>query len=181
MDLIKFFKKTSPISFPSNCFFLSLALPTYRLLAMFYRAHCLLWLVLLSFPLHAQTSFPVQVALGISAPYSPFLSDYAGNLQVTLLLNDLPGETLPVRLQWQISGTLATGQTPTAFPLPPITLTGGVPLTLSRADLQAYLLPASVGLTEDRLPDGLYTFALQVVDAQRGLVISNTARQSLRA
>lgn len=136
--------------------------------------------------LRAQT-YPVVVNTQISPPYSPFLSDYtaAGSqrLMVNFVLRDatLPEYTCKLRLT--IEGVGITIRTKASFvPRPLVLPGGGIPLQVYGEDLEEYFLPANLDFTGisrsqyekgAKLPDGVYRFTIEVLDYNRGTVVSN--------
>ena len=144
-------------------------------------------LVFRASPVVAQ-QYPVQASVQIQPPYSVYLSDYANDrLAVQLQLRDLSKGELSVRLRWQIQGPGVSLVTTPTF-LPESHLLGvGMPLRLDGYALAPYLRPPALsggglGPTWQRqaeLPEGFYTFCVQVLDDITGAVISNSACASV--
>jgi hypothetical protein len=136
--------------------------------------------------LQAQT-YPVQVNAQITPPFSPYLTDYtevgAQRFMVNFLLKD---PTLPeyrCKLRLTIEGVGITIRTKPGFVPQPLVLPGGgIPLQLYGEDLQEYFNPNNLdfaGITRSqyakgaKLPDGVYRFTIEVLDYNRGSVVSN--------
>ena len=131
---------------------------------------------------------PVQVNVFLTPPYAVKLSDYTApgtsKLQAQLLLRDLTVPERQVRLRLVLSNGSATLSTRASFRPMPLYLQGGLPLFLTGDDLAPYLDPNNLdfggSLTRQQyqrlgtLPEGFWTFNIQVIDYQRGNVISNT-------
>ena len=138
--------------------------------------------------LQASAQNPVQVNVFLTPPYAVKLSDYTApgtsKLQAQLLLRDLTVPERQVRLRLVLSNGSATLSTRASFRPMPLYLQGGLPLFLTGDDLAPYLDPNNLdfggSLTRQQyqrlgtLPEGFWTFNIQVIDYQRGNVISNT-------
>ena len=138
---------------------------------------------LLSTSAHAQ-QYPVQASVQLLPPYSVYLSDYANErLVVQLQLRDISKGEIPVRLRWQIRGGGVYLETNTTYLPTPNTVGVGMPLRLDGYDLAPYLRPENLlgnGGTaawrrQAQLPEGMYTFCVQVLDDVTGAVVSNAA------
>ena len=132
---------------------------------------------------HAQ-QYPVQASVQLLPPYSVYLSDYANErLVVQLQLRDISKGEIPVRLRWQIRGGGVYLETNTTYLPTPNTVGVGMPLRLDGYDLAPYLRPENLlgnGGTaawrrQAQLPEGMYTFCVQVLDDVTGAVVSNAA------
>ena len=132
---------------------------------------------------HAQ-QYPVQASVQLLPPYSVYLSDYANErLVVQLQLRDISKGEIPVRLRWQIRGGGVYLETNTTYRPTPNTVGVGMPLRLDGYDLAPYLRPENLlgnGGTaawrrQAQLPEGMYTFCVQVLDDATGAVVSNAA------
>ena len=132
---------------------------------------------------HAQ-QYPVQANVQLLPPYSVYLSDYANErLVVQLQLRDISKGEIPVRLRWQIRGGGVYLETNTTYLPTPNTVGVGMPLRLDGYDLAPYLRPENLlgnGGTaawrrQAQLPEGMYTFCVQVLDDVTGAVVSNAA------
>lgn len=136
--------------------------------------------------LHAQT-YPVQVSTQIAPPFSPYLSDYsaadAQRFMVNFLLKD---PTLPeyrCKLRLTIEGVGITIRTKQSFVPQPLVLPGGgIPLQVYGEELEEYFNPNNLdfaGFSKAqytkgaKLPDGVYRFTVEVLDYNRGTVVSN--------
>ncbi len=141
-------------------------------------------LAVLHIGLNAQV-FPVQVTTQIAPPYSPYLSDYtvgSQNFIVQVQMNDLSVTDYHCKLRLTIEGVGITLRTKASFVERPVILQGGVPQILYGEDIREYFLPASLdfsGLSRSsydntaRLPEGVYRFSIEVLDYNRGTVVSN--------
>ena len=130
--------------------------------------------------------YPVHVNTQLSAPYSPYLSDYttpgSQNFAAHIFANDISLSDYPCKLRLSIEGPGITLRTNANFLPRPIYIQGGVPLTLYGDDLHEYFHPDNLdlsGLPEYRyektqkLPEGIYRFTVEVLDYNRGTVVSN--------
>lgn len=144
-----------------------------------------LTLVLFLTPSFAQV-FPVQVSLQITPPYSPYLSDYTApgsqSFAIHIYTNDITLADYRARLRLTIEGPGITLRTQAAFVPRPLHLQGGVPQTFYGEDLQEYFHPDNLTVSglpfneyakNRRLPDGIYRFSIEVLDYNRGTVVSN--------
>lgn len=146
----------------------------------------IIFLYLISSGLQAQV-FPVQVNPQLVPPYSPYLSDYASpgaqHLTVYVTLNDITLSAYPCRLRISIEGVGITLRTKQDFRTQPTILEGsGAPQLLYGDDLREYFHPDALdfsGITRSdyekngRLPEGVYRFSVEVLDYNRGTVVSN--------
>ncbi len=129
---------------------------------------------------------PVNVNTFIKQPGSVFLSYYTGigseDLQVTLTFNDFNEVQGDVRLVITIEGEGLIIKTKKDFqPTQPISLTPGVPLTLSGPDLFPYLdlnnvelqgiSYASINAT-GKIPEGMYNICVQAYEYNSGTEVS---------
>ena len=149
--------------------------------------HVLLFLsILLSLSLNAQV-YPVQGNVVLNPPYSPYLADLTAlgsqRFWLSLRLQDPTISTYNCKLRLTIEGVGITIRTKNTFLPPPITLEGGgIPQLFYGDDLAAYFNPANLdfaGLTRSqyertqRLPEGVYRFSIEVLDYNRGTLVSN--------
>ena len=125
----------------------------------------------------AQT-FPVQVNSLLTPPNSLFLSDYVapGSMKWQVQLNflDFNETSRDVFLRLKIeSNELSISTNNDYIPLTPINIIPGIPYLLNGADLYEYLAPQNatyVGaatenlLQNGRLPEGFYSFCVEVID-----------------
>ncbi len=136
---------------------------------------------------HAQ-NYPVQAFATLTPPYSLKLSDYAapeGNrMRITLLLKDAQQPTLDVRLKLTIEGNGVKLTTNPSFHPTPITLLSSTLYEVSYDELSDYFLPQNLiadgismgALTSSgMLPEGLYRFKVEAMEAHRDVPVSNTA------
>ncbi|WP_421892905.1 fibronectin type III domain-containing protein [Marinoscillum sp.] len=138
--------------------------------------------------LSAQT-YPVQVTTTLIPPYSPVLSYYtaadANNLQVIIHVMELDRTDLRAKLRVTIEGAGVRLYTSPAYVPPALVLQGGVPEMLSGFDIRGYLNPNNLifeGITRaefiksGKLPEGFYTFTIEVLEYNRSVRISNQSR-----
>ncbi len=132
-------------------------------------------------------NFPVQASLQLFPPYTPQLSALQTTPQrvgITLLNKDLTVPQLDVFLKLQLQGPGITLQTRTGYiPATTFTLTAGVPLQLSGADIAELLQPQNLdyqGLDKGSfirggqiLPEGLWQFTVTAFSTARNLQVSN--------
>lgn len=136
--------------------------------------------------LRAQT-YPVQVNTQIVPPFSPYLSDYTAVGAQRFMANiRMIDPTLPeyrCRLRITIEGVGITIRTKQTFVPQPLVLPGGgEPLQVYGEDLVDYFNPNNLDFTGfsraqyakgAKLPDGVYRFTVEVLDYNRGTVVSN--------
>ncbi|SHK98267.1 hypothetical protein SAMN04488028_1164 [Reichenbachiella agariperforans] len=148
-----------------------------------------LFVVLLTAGYHGQgQTYPVQVTTTLLPPYSPELSYYSSadvnNMQVFVHVLELDRVDYRAKLRLTIEGAGVRLTTLPSYVPNPLVLQGGVPLMLSGFDLRHYLNPdhlAFEGMTKadfmrnGRLPEGFYTFTIEVLDYTRGVRVSNAS------
>ncbi len=130
--------------------------------------------------------YPVQVTTTLVPPYSLYLSDYtaigSNNLQVLVNLLELDRPNLQIKFRITIEGAGITLRTSPAFMPRPLNIQGGVPELFTGADLTSYFNPDHMDFTgitraafkrSGQLPEGFYTFTLEVVEYNRNVRISN--------
>lgn len=133
--------------------------------------------------------YPVKVQVQILQPVSPQLANlYSGTqarMIVTLLNTDLQKPSLSVRLRLTIKGGNAVLRNKDYGYYPNLQLDAGIPLQLSLDDLAPYFqisnldasgISPSQLLQNSRLPDGYYTFCVEVVEVNSGQLISNSTQ-----
>jgi hypothetical protein len=135
--------------------------------------------------------YPVQGFLRINAPYPAFLSDYASpysnKLNLSLTLTDLTLPDCRVRLRFTIArqnGVVARNADFLQSGESVIILSGGIPHTLTSTELAPYFRPENLqGLSPDayssQLPEGMYTFSVEVFDYFTGRKLSASIGQML--
>src|SRR6478609_3152295 len=132
-------------------------------------------------------NFPVRVLPVITPPYTPFLTDYyeAGSDKLTLhiVLNDVTIPDYRCKLRITIEGVnISITTNPDYAPLP-LVLSGGVPEIIYGSDLSDYFKNSNLifkGISQQefekkghQLPEGIYRFSFEVLDYNRGTVVSN--------
>jgi len=135
------------------------------------------------------TSAPVQVNSQLTPPYSIYLSDYTNDLlnkwPITLSLRDFTKSDYRVRLRITIESQTVRFRTKPSFMPQGMYLNPGVPTQVTYDKLAAYLNPNNMEMSginpatfasSQQLPEGFYTFTIEVLDYQRGNVVSNTSR-----
>jgi hypothetical protein len=133
--------------------------------------------------------YPVKVQVQVLQPVSPQLANlYSGTqarMIVTLLNTDLRKPTLSVRLRLTIKGGNAVLRNKDYGYYPALQLDAGIPLQLSLDDLAPYFqinnldasgISPSQLLQNSRLPDGYYTFCVEVVEVNSGQLISSNTQ-----
>ena len=129
----------------------------------------------------AQDYHPVHATVQVLPPYSLYLSDYSNGfrdrLVVTLYNRDLQQQTLDCRLRLRVSNTSGFCiESRDEVPQRSITVEPNVPLRLTSQDIAPYLQPGSVRQTgtlrNGRLPEGMMTFSVQVVEQHTGRILS---------
>ena len=132
--------------------------------------------------------YPVQVNTSIAPPFSPYLSDYtvpgSQNFVVQIRTNDRTLSGYACKLRITIEGVGITLRTRPDFSVRPILLDGGsLPQVIYGDDIAEYFNPDAFDFTglsrsqfarSARLPEGLYRFTVEVLDYNRGTVVSNT-------
>jgi hypothetical protein len=130
----------------------------------------------------AQNSYPVHVTVQVLPPYGVFLADYYSGtrdrLVVTLLNRDQGQQTLQVKLRVKVrNGSSFSMQSRDELYYPMITLTSGVPLRLTNADIVPYLAADRVAvngyLKDGKLPTGMTEFSVQALDYVTGRPVSD--------
>lgn len=131
--------------------------------------------------------FPIQVTPQLVPPYSPYLSDYtapgAQALLIHIRTNDITLSGYAVKLRFTIEGVGIKIRTNPHFNPSPIILEGGgVQQTFQGVDLYEYFDPYALDFSgysrneyqkRARLPEGLYHFTVEVLDFNRGTLVSN--------
>jgi len=139
-------------------------------------------------PSFSQQTYPVTVATTIQIPYSPYFSDYfspgSTRWQSSIIFNDFSEPEWNVKLRITIQSSKIKIQTVPGFtPSAPIVVTPGVPYSVGGSELEEYFQYnnlilngiTSAQLTNGRLPEGNYTFCLEVLDYNTGKVLSQRA------
>lgn len=130
--------------------------------------------------------YPVDVITTLNAPYSVWISDYTelggNNIQTLITFKDFNEPAFNAKLKLTITSNALTLQTVANFtPTSPLVLTPGVPLQLSGSDLSEYFdynnlsysgISRNTLESTGKLPEGQYTFCLQVLDYITGKPIS---------
>jgi hypothetical protein len=135
----------------------------------------------------AAQQFPVNVQVQTVQPVSVQLANlYTGTqarLIVTLLNTDLQKPVLHVRLRLNIKGTSVSLRNRDYGYYPDIALDAGIPVQLSLNDLAPYFnmdnlevsgIPRAQLQQSGKLPDGFYSFCVEVVEVASGQIVSNT-------
>ncbi|MGB3468245.1 MAG: hypothetical protein WBA74_23365, partial [Cyclobacteriaceae bacterium] len=143
--------------------------------------------LILSSGLQAQR-FPVRATTIITPPYSIYLSDYtapeSSSLQLILQLRDFEELEYRARLRLTIEGQGITIRTKNNYRPAPLIIRGGGAENLDGYDLRNYFNPDNMDfsgisraefLQSGTLPEGFYTFTFEVLDYDRGVVVSNPA------
>jgi hypothetical protein len=131
--------------------------------------------------------FPVQGSVTLTPPYSPYLTNLTApgsqRLMLNLRVNDPSLNDYTCKLRITIDGVGITLRTRPSFVPQPITLPGGgIPQVLYGEDIADYFNPVNLdfaGISRrdfektNRLPEGVYRFSIEVLDNNRGTVVSN--------
>ena len=147
-------------------------------------------LLLISSIAYSQT-YPVQASLYITPPYSVYLSDYttmgSNRLTLSAFLSDLNRPDLDVRFRLLIEGAGIEIKTKQGYIGKRFTLLSGAPTQIYGDDLQEYFALQNLDLSgisrsqlekTGALPEGIYRFTLEILEYNRGVQISNSARSS---
>ena len=139
-------------------------------------------LLVLAQAARAQAVYPVlvqQVPPANLGRLSDLANAAASPWSVTVALLDTREPSLPVGLRVRLEGTRLSAQTLDPLRAPLVTLAPGAPVTLTAADLAAYLAPGNVSLRGGDaaeffaagavLPEGAYTICVEVVSVQRAV------------
>lgn len=140
-----------------------------------------------SLSLHAQVQrYPATVTPIVSGPYSAFLSDYieAGSQRLVgnVLFHDYNEASWTFKLKLTIEGSGVRLETRPGFtPTNPITVQPGQPFVLSGSDWAEYFNYNNLTVQDrsnavassGRLPEGNYSFCLQVLDYTTGDPLSS--------
>ncbi|WP_421875105.1 hypothetical protein [Marinoscillum sp.] len=146
------------------------------------RKTLMLFFIFLSTILHAQVDvYPASVMPMVSEPASVYLSDYieTGSERFTanVLFHDFNESSWTFKLKMTIqSPDVSLVTKPTFTPSTPITVMPGEPVRLSGADWIEYFTFSNLNIGGDvqsivnsgRLPEGYYSFCLQVLDYETG-------------
>ncbi|WP_170137620.1 fibronectin type III domain-containing protein [Chitinophaga dinghuensis] len=131
-----------------------------------------------NFPVTAQ----VQVLPPVSAQITSLYQGTRPKMIVTLINTDMRKPVLKVRLRFTIKGTLATLRNKDYAYYPPIELEAGVPLQLTLDDLAPYFktdnldisgIPSWQFAQTSKLPDGYYTYCVEVIETISGQQVSS--------
>jgi TANFOR domain-containing protein len=131
--------------------------------------------------------FPVQVNANLLPPYTPYLSDYtapgAQKLMLRISANDLALTDYRAKLRITIEGVNISITTRQGFvPQQPIVIEGADPKIIYGDELAEYFNPNALvfsGITRGqyqqgaRLPEGVYRLSVEVLDYNRGTLVSN--------
>jgi len=137
--------------------------------------------------------YPTSATVIMVPPHPVYVSDYYGigssAFQTILNLNDLNELTWDVRLKITIEGEgIKLESKQTYIPSFPITLTAGIPTTLSGSDFAGYFDINNLNLEgittqsltqSGKLPEGLYNFCVEILDYQTGTSLSLTSCQTV--
>ncbi len=131
---------------------------------------------------------PISVTTTLTPPYSALLPDYsslgANKLIASIILNDLNEPSWDVRLKITIeSNQVRISTKPNFRPVTPITTLPGTAVSISGEDLEPYLNynnidVAGISMSElqqnGKLPEGYYTFCIEVYDYVSDRLLSNS-------
>ncbi len=131
---------------------------------------------------------PVTVTTTLTPPHSALLPDYSSigsnKLVASIVLNDLSEPSWDVRLKITIeSNQIRISTKPNFKPVSPITLLPGTAVNISGEDLEPYLNynnidVAGISMSDlqqnGKLPEGYYTFTVEVYDYASSRLLSNS-------
>lgn len=157
-----------------------------RLFFRIFKTFLLLWAFSAGQSSVFAQKFPVTVSTTLMPPYSVWMADYtqpgSNKLSASVNFLDFNEPSFDVKLRVKIEGSGITLQTlPTFTPNAPITLSPGMPLSVNGDDLAPYLDYDNLsfsGITRQQLestgqlPEGQYTFCIEVLDYLTGKPIS---------
>jgi TANFOR domain-containing protein len=137
----------------------------------------------------AQGKYPVTISTFIQPPYSPYFNDYfapeSDKWQSTLIFNDGTEPEWDLRLRLTIESSKLKIQTrPEFIPTYPIRAQPFVPYTIKGADLSQYFQFQNLNIqgispqqlsSNGRLPEGFYSFCIEILDYKTGIVLSQKA------
>lgn len=143
--------------------------------------------LVIGFQIHAQVATnPVQVNSNLVPPYSLYLSDYSASTlnkwNVQLLLRDFTQTDYQAKLRVTIEGAGIRLRTKPGYSSSIITLNPGIPYQVDASTLADYLNLQNLDVSgisrnklanDQKLPEGFYTFSVEVLDFQRNNVVSN--------
>ncbi len=141
---------------------------------------------------NAQTRNAVTTTLAVTPFYTPYFSDYyetgSTKMLCSIILNDLNESSWDVKLRVTIASDAITITNPSGFtPLNSISLTPGVPVTVSGDGWTEYLdysnlsvsgMDKNTLVSTGVLPEGLYTFKVEVLDYNSGVSLGTPAQFS---
>lgn len=133
--------------------------------------------------------YPLQVTTTITPPYTTNVSDYIGNsalrTQVFITLNDLNEPTWDTRLRITVTGNgFKIFTRPDFIPPTPLVIYRDAPNILSGEELADFFnanntvaegINKSQIFTNNKFPEGYYTFCVEVLDYKTGKVLSNNS------
>ena len=146
---------------------------------MFKRVILFFFVLILSVNTRAQVIYPSNVSTTLTPPYSIYLDEYsnplAPKIKANIVFTDFTEASWDVYLKLKITGSNFTIESkPGIKPPQPVNVIPGVPFQLSGADLDWYfnsnnlifsgITRAKLESTNNRLPEGFYTFCFEVVD-----------------
>lgn len=132
--------------------------------------------------------YPADVQPIVAPPYTVFLSDYTAEgsdrLKANIIFNDFNEASWTFKLRLTIESAEVRLRTKNGFtPATPITVQPGVPYTFSGADWYSYFRFENLDVSgrnvnaiinSGRLPEGMYSFCVQVLDYATGEVLSQS-------
>jgi hypothetical protein len=135
--------------------------------------------LLMALPAQAQL-YPSEAFFVIQAPLPVYLADYASpagqNISLRLLFRDFELGNRSVRLKFGIAGQGLQINNIPGPQYPQFELTAGVPLVLEQADIFSHFLPQNLDVSPQQyttaLPEGVYRFTVEVIDAESNRPIS---------
>ncbi len=137
--------------------------------------------------------YPTSATVIMPPPHPVYINDYYGigsnAFQAILNLNDLNELTWDVRLRITVEGEgIRLTSKPSYIPPFPISITKGIPTTLSGSDFAGYFDVNNLNLEgitaaslnqSGKLPEGLYNFCVEILDYNSGTPISSVSCQTI--
>ncbi|WP_317898808.1 hypothetical protein [Aurantibacillus circumpalustris] len=148
-----------------------------------------IWFLLVYCSVYAQT-YPSSLSTILTNPKTLFLDEYADpfqpHIKTTIYFTDFTETTWNFALRLKITGPngIVIQTKPNSLPTNPIIVAPGQPYEIQGADLAFYFNYDNLNFTNisrtqletnNRLPEGLYTFCFEAIDYESGKAISHPA------
>ncbi|BDX37768.1 hypothetical protein CYCD_11230 [Tenuifilaceae bacterium CYCD] len=142
-------------------------------------------------PVYGQI-YPVQANINVTPPYTVYISHYTSadqqRIMASILLHDPVVTSLDVRFRFTIEGGGVRLYTNPGWIPQPFSLTNGITELIPSDVIAEYFQPQHLIVEgtnpqdffrNGKLPEGFYQFKVEVLEYQRGVTISNTARTGI--